>query len=195
MKRTLIFLILIHISVLLFATNNQWDKGEDGTGSGKEKFLVVFDLTDSNVSDLYTDIGFSRTPLSNGSYTSYNDGKLIMTFNKIDDSDSSVVAKMSATTYAYWHVVINAETTISLRISPNPGVAINCSYYGYSNDTKNVEETKTGFIKTEASNEMVKLTKIGRSLGSTEISIEAELTNYYYTDDVICTLTLVTKTK
>ena len=65
MKRTLIFLILIHISVLLSATNNQWDRNK---GEGSESFLIVFDLTDTtNVSDLYTDIGFSRTPLSNGS--------------------------------------------------------------------------------------------------------------------------------
>ena len=193
MKRTLIFLILIHISVLLSATNNQWDRNK---GEGSESFLIVFDLTDTtNVSDLYTDIGFSRTPLSNGSYTSYEDEKLTMTFDGIDEKVSPIVAKMSATTYAYWHMVIGVGTTISLKISPKSGAAVQCSFNGYTDSTKKSTKTVTGFVTTETSYNLVSLTKIGRSLGSTEISIEAELTNYYYTDDVICTLTLVTKTK
>ena len=192
MKRTLIFLILIHVSVLLFATNNQWDRNK---GEGSESFLIVFDLTDTtNVSDLYTDIGFSRTPLSNGSYTSYEDEKLTMTFDGIDEKVSPIVAKMSATTYAYWHMVIGVGTTISLKISPKSGASVQCSFNGYTDSTKNSIKTVTGFVTTETSYNLVSLTKIGRSLGSTEISIEAKLTNYSYTDDVICSLTLVTTT-
>ena len=59
---------------------------------------------------------------------------------------------------------------------------------------KKAEETKTGLVSSETEIEMVEISELGRCLGSTEIKIEAELTNYYYTDDIICNLTLVTKT-
>ena len=81
MKKLYLFVIILHISFLLFATNNQWDKDQR---KGNESFFVVFDLTDTDHSDLYSDIGFSRTPLSAGSYTTHEGGTLTMTFNSIN---------------------------------------------------------------------------------------------------------------
>ena len=191
MKKLYLFVIILHISFLLFATNNQWNKEQK---TGEESFLVVFDLTDSDHSDLYSDIGFSRTPLSNGSYTTYEGGTLTMEFEEIDTNGSTAVAKMSASTYAYWHVVVGSGTKIYLKISPKPGAVVGCKFYGYTDENKNTSKTETGLVSSETTVQLLAINKIGRILGSTEINIEAKLSNYYYTDDIICNLTLVTKT-
>ena len=191
MKKLYFFVIILHISFLLFATNNQWNKDQK---TGEESFLVVFDLTDSDHSDLYSDIGFSRTPLSNGSYTTYEGGTLTMEFEEIDTNGSTAVAKMSASTYAYWHVVVGSGTIIYLKISPKPGAVVGCKFYGYTDENKNTSKTETGLVSSETEVQLLVINKIGRILGSTEINIEAKLSNYYYTDDIICNLTLVTKT-
>ena len=191
MKKLYLFVIILHISFLLFATNNQWNKEQK---TGEESFLVIFDLTDSDHSDLYSDIGFSRTPLSNGSYTTYEGGTLTMEFEEIDTNGSTAVAKMSASTYAYWHVVVGSGTKIYLKISPKPGAVVGCKFYGYTDENKNASKTETGLVSSETEVQLLEINKIGRILGSTEINIEAKLSNYYYTDDIICNLTLVTKT-
>ena len=191
MKKLYLFVIILHISFLVFATNNQWNKDQK---TGEESFLVVFDLTDSDHSDLYSDIGFSRTPLSNGSYTTYEGGTLTMEFEEIDTNGSTAVAKMSASTYAYWHVVVGSGTIIYLKISPKPGAVVGCKFYGYTDENKNASKTETGLVSSETEVQLLVINKIGRILGSTEINIEAKLSNYYYTDDIICNLTLVTKT-
>ena len=191
MKKLYLFVIILHISFLVFATNNQWNKDQK---TGEESFLVVFDLTDSDHSDLYSDIGFSRTPLSNGSYTTYEGGTLTMEFEEIDTNGSTAVAKMSASTYAYWHVVVGSGTIIYLKISPKPGAVVGCKFYGYTDENKNTSKTETGLVSSETEVQLLVINKIGRILGSTEINIEAKLSNYYYTDDIICNLTLVTKT-
>lgn len=191
MKKLYLFVIILHISFLVFATNNQWNKEQK---TGEESFLVVFDLTDSDHSDLYSDIGFSRTPLSNGSYTTYEGGTLTMEFEEIDTNGSTAVAKMSASTYAYWHVVVGSGTIIYLKISPKPGAVVGCKFYGYTDENKNTSKTETGLVSSETTVQLLAINKIGRILGSTEINIEAKLSNYYYTDDIICNLTLVTKT-
>ena len=191
MKKLYLFVIILHTSFLVFATNNQWNKEQK---TGEESFLVVFDLTDSDHSDLYSDIGFSRTPLSNGSYTTYEGGTLTMEFEEIDTNGSTAVAKMSASTYAYWHVVVGSGTNIYLKISPKPGAVVGCKFYGYTDDNKNTSKTETGLVSSETEVQLLVINKIGRILGSTEINIEAKLSNYYYTDDIICNLTLVTKT-
>ena len=191
MKKLYLFVIILHISFLVFATNNQWNKDQK---KGEERFLVVFDLTDSDHSDLYSDIGFSRTPLSNGSYTTYEGGTLTMEFEEIDTNGSTAVAKMSASTYAYWHVVVGSGTKIYLKISPKPGAVVGCKFYGYTDENKNASKTETGLVSSETEVQLLVINKIGRILGSTEINIEAKLSNYYYTDDIICNLTLVTKT-
>ena len=191
MKKLYLFVIILHISFLVFATNNQWNKDQK---TGEESFLVIFDLTDSDHSDLYSDIGFSRTPLSNGSYTTYEGGTLTMEFEEIDTNGSTAVAKMSASTYAYWHVVVGSGTKIYLKISPKPGAVVGCKFYGYTDENKNTSKTETGLVSSETTVQLLAINKIGRILGSTEINIEAKLSNYYYTDDIICNLTLVTKT-
>ena len=191
MKKLYLFVIILHISFLVFATNNQWNKDQK---TGEESFLVVFDLADSDHSDLYSDIGFSRTPLSNGSYTTYEGGTLTMEFEEIDTNGSTEVAKMSASTYAYWHVVVGSGTKIYLKISPKPGAVVGCKFYGYTDENKNASKTETGLVSSETEVQLLEINKIGRILGSTEINIEAKLSNYYYTDDIICNLTLVTKT-
>ena len=191
MKKLYLFVIILHISFLVFATNNQWNKEQK---TGEESFLVIFDLTDSDHSDLYSDIGFSRTPLSNGSYTTYEGGTLTMEFEEIDTNGSTAVAKMSASTYAYWHVVVGSGTKIYLKISPKPGAVVGCKFYGYTDENKNASKTETGLVSSETEVQLLVINKIGRILGSTEINIEAKLSNYYYTDDIICNLTLVTKT-
>ena len=191
MKKLYLFVIILHISFLVFATNNQWNKEQK---TGEESFLVIFDLTDSDHSDLYSDIGFSRTPLSNGSYTTYEGGTLTMEFEEIDTNGSTAVAKMSASTYAYWHVVVGSGTIIYLKISPKPGAVVGCKFYGYTDENKNTSKTETGLVSSETEIQLLEINRIGRILGSTEISIEAKLSNYYYTDDIICNLTLVTKT-
>ena len=191
MKKLYLFVIILHISFLVFATNNQWNKDQK---TGEESFLVVFDLADSDHSDLYSDIGFSRTPLSNGSYTTYEGGTLTMEFEEIDTNGSTAVAKMSASTYAYWHVVVGSGTKIYLKISPKPGAVVGCKFYGYTDENKNASKTETGLVSSETEVQLLEINKIGRILGSTEINIEAKLSNYYYTDDIICNLTLVTKT-
>ena len=191
MKKLYLFVIILHISFLVFATNNQWNKEQK---TGEESFLVVFDLADSDHSDLYSDIGFSRTPLSNGSYTTYEGGTLTMEFEEIDTNGSTAVAKMSASTYAYWHVVVGSGTKIYLKISPKPGAVVGCKFYGYTDENKNASKTETGLVSSETEVQLLEINKIGRILGSTEINIEAKLSNYYYTDDIICNLTVVTKT-
>ena len=191
MKKLYLFVIILQISFLVFATNNQWNKEQK---TGEESVLVIFDLTDSDHSDLYSDIGFSRTPLSNGSYTTYEGGTLTMEFEEIDTNGSTAVAKMSASTYAYWHVVVGSGTKIDLKISPKPGAVVGCKFYGYTDENKNTSKTETGLVSSETEVQLLVINKIGRILGSTEINIEAKLSNYYYTDDIICNLTLVTKT-
>ena len=191
MKKLYLFVIILQISFLVFATNNQWNKEQK---TGEESFLVIFVFSDSDHSDLYSDIGFSRTPLSNGSYTTYEGGTLTMEFEEIDTKASPAVAKMSASTYAYWHVVVGSGTNIYLKISPKPGAVVGCTFYGYKNENKNTLITQTGLVSSETEIQLLEINRIGRILGSTEISIEAKLSNYYYEDDIICNLTLETKT-
>ena len=117
-----------------------------------------------------------------------------MEFEEIDTNGSTAVAKMSASTYAYWHVVVGSGTNIYLKISPKPGAVVGCKFYGYTDENKNASKTETGLVSSETTVQLLAINKIGRILGSTEISIEAKLSNYYYEDDIICNLTLETKT-
>ena len=188
MKKIIImtFIILLCPSVFLFAetesgeTPNQWDKTQK---TGSENFTVYFDLNDADTSDLYSNIGFSKTPFSNGNTTSYDGNTLQASWKGIQASGGETIVSLSATTYAYWHVVVPGNYKISLKVTPSSDkVAVKCSFNAHEDDNYSASETIIPIAV---------FSKAGRFYGSTEITIDAELKEYAFVDDVFCTLTLV----
>ena len=196
MKKIIImaFIILLFPSIFLFAetesgeTPNQWDKNKK---TGSESFTVYFDLNDTDTSDLYSNIGFSKTPFSNGNITSYDGNTLQASWKGIQTSGGETSVSLSATTYAYWHVVVPGNYKISLKKTPSSDkVAVKCSFYAYEDDKKKALLSVNDYSASETIPIAV-FSKAGRYYGSTEITIDAELKEYAFVDDIFCTLTLV----
>lgn len=195
MKKISLFLMIILIpSILLFAEegselSNQWDKNSK---TGSSSFEVYFDLTDDNTSDLYCDMGFSKTPLSNGNTTPYDGNSIQATWKSIETIADVTSVNLTASTYAYWHVVVPSKYKISLKVTPSSeNVSVKCSYYPYSDGKKAASATDN---TKENPDPIVSFSKAGRFMGSTEITIDASLEEYSFVDDVFCTLTLVLET-
>ena len=195
MKKVSLFLMIIFIpSILLFAEegselSNQWDKNSK---TGSSSFEVYFDLTDDNTSDLYCDMGFSKTPLSNGNTTPYDGNSIQATWKSIETIADVTSVNLTASTYAYWHVVVPSKYKISLKVTPSSeNVSVKCSYYPYSDGKKAASATDN---TKENPDPIVSFSKAGRFMGSTEITIDASLEEYSFVDDVFCTLTLVLET-
>ena len=195
MKKVSLFLMIIFIpSILLFAEegselSNQWDKNSK---TGSSSFEVYFDLTDDNTSDLYCDMGFSKTPLSNGNTTPYDGNSIQATWKSIETIADVTSVNLTASTYAYWHVVVPSKYKISLKVTPSSeNVSVKCSYYPYSDGKKAASPTDN---TQKDPDPIVSFSKAGRFMGSTEITIDAALKEYSFVDDVFCTLTLVLET-
>ena len=195
MKKISLFLMIILIpSILLFAEegselSNQWDKNSK---TGSSSFEVYFDLTDDNTSDLYCDMGFSKTPLSNGNTTPYDGNSIQATWKSIKTTAGVTSVNLTASTYAYWHVVVPSKYKISLKVTPSSeNVSVKCSYYPYSDGKKAASPTDN---TQKDPDPIVSFSKAGRFMGSTEITIDAALKEYSFVDDVFCTLTLVLET-
>ena len=187
-------MIILIPSILLFAEegselSNQWDKNSK---TGSSSFEVYFDLTDDNTSDLYCDMGFSKTPLSNGSTTPYDGNSIQATWKSIETIADVTSVNLTASTYAYWHVVVPSKYKISLKVTPSSeNVSVKCSYYPYADGKKAASATDN---TKENPDPIVSFSKAGRFMGSTEITIDASLEEYSFVDDVFCTLTLVLET-
>ena len=187
-------MIILIPSILLFAEegselSNQWDKNSK---TGSSSFEVYFDLTDDNTSDLYCDMGFSKTPLSNGNTTPYDGNSIQATWKSIETIADVTSVNLTASTYAYWHVVVPSKYKISLKVTPSSeNVSVKCSYYPYSDGKKAASATDN---TKENPDPIVSFSKAGRFMGSTEITIDASLEEYSFVDDVFCTLTLVLET-
>lgn len=203
MKKVVLFLLIIIIpSIFLFAseeessgTPDQWNKN---TKTGLSNFKVYFNLGDSNTSDLYSEIGFSKTPLSNGNITSYDGNAIQATWKSIVTTDGVTKVNLTASTYAYWHVVVASAQKIRLNITPSSvKVAVKCTFASYEDGTKS--KTKTIDSTTVEPEEddydtIVSFSSPGRFMGSTEITIDAVLKEYSFADNVFCTLTMVLET-
>ena len=196
MKKIIImaFIILLFPSIFLFAetesgeTPNQWDKNQK---TGSESFTVYFDLNDTDTSDLYSNIGFSKTPFSNGNITSYDGNTLQASWKGMQTSGGETSVSLSATTYAYWHVVVTGNYKISLKKTPSSDkVAVKCSFFAYEDDNKG-SLSGNDYRTSETTIPIAVFSKAGRFYGSTEITIDAKLKEYAFVDDVFCTLTLV----
>lgn len=190
----MVFIILLFPSIFLFAETesgkmpNQWDKTNK---SGSESFKVYFNLNDTNTSDLYSNIGFSKTPFSNGNTTSYDGNTLQASWKGIQTSGGETSVSLSATTYAYWHVVVPGKYKISLKVTPSSDkVAVKCSFFAYEDDNKG-SSSDNDYSASETTIPIAVFSKAGRFYGSTEITIDAKLKEYAFVDDVFCTLTLV----
>ena len=187
-------MIILIPSILLFAEegselSNQWDKNSK---TGSSSFEVYFDLTDDNTSDLYCDMGFSKTPLSNGNTTPYDGNSIQATWKSIETIADVTSVNLTASTYAYWHVVVPSKYKISLKVTPSSeNVSVKCSYYPYSDGKKAASATDNTKANPDP---IVSFSKAGRFMGSTEITIDASLEEYSFVDDVFCTLTLVLET-
>lgn len=195
MKKISLFLMIMLIpSILLFAEegselSNQWDKNSK---TGSSSFEVYFDLTDDNTSDLYCDMGFSKTPLSNGNTTSYDGNFIQATWKSIKTTADVTSVNLTASTFAYWHVVVPSKYKISLKVTPSSEkVSVKWSYYPYSDGKKAASPTDN---TQKDPDPIVSFSKAGRFMGSTEITIDAALKEYSFVDDVFCTLTLVLET-
>lgn len=203
MKKNIVlfFILLIMPSILLFAAEegssmpNQWDKDSK---TGSSEFKVYFNLGDTNTSDLYCDIGFSRTPISNGSITAYDGNTIQAAWNRIETTSGVTSVNLTASTYAYWHVVVGSAQKIRLDITPSSKiVAVKCTFSSYEDGTKSSSiKTIDSTVKSEEPDykTVVSFTTPGRFMGSTELTIEAVLKEYAFTDDVFCTLTMVLET-
>lgn len=201
-KFFLIVLMLFIILPLCFSEDNTFDYHDydwnyTGSGAGviggdgrSRSFLVYFNLADTERSDLYCKIGFSQLPFIKGSdIKGYDGNNLQMTWTRWN-ADKTVTLK--ASTYAYWHVVVEGNHTLSLKLTPSTGASVKCSYNQYSDDTKG---SSFELDSSEAAKgKLVTFTKIGRHYGSTLIDIEATVNTFSYTNDVLCTMTLILET-
>ena len=196
-KFFLIVLMLFIILPLCFSEDNTFDYHDydwnyTGSGAGviggdgrSRSFLVYFNLADTERSDLYCKIGFSQLPFIKGSdIKGYDGNNLQMTWTRWN-ADKTVTLK--ASTYAYWHVVVEGTHNLRLKLTPSTGANVKCSYTQYSNE----EKDSSGELDPDI---LVTFTKIGRHYGSTLIDIEATVNTFFYTNDVLCTMTLILET-
>lgn len=188
-KIILIFIMLLSVLIPCFSegVTNVYDWKYDGSGAGvingngkNRNFLVYFNLADSEKSDLYCNIGFSQLPfIKGGDIQGYDGNNLQMTWVNWG-ADKTV--NLKASTYIYWHVVVEGNHTLRLELTPSTGANVVCTYSKFNNETK-VTDDPDDFV--------VKFTKIGRHYGSTLLNIDATVNKFSFTNNVVCTLKLV----
>ena len=202
MKRIVLFMMVASIFIFnLFSEReilNSYDWEYTGSGAGvvdgsggKERnFLIYFNLADTDRNDLYCKIGFSQIPFIKGSdIKGYDGNNLQMTWK---DWGASETVTLTASTYAYWHVVVEGAHTLSLELTPSTDASVVCKYNQFTDETKG--ESKTLNATAETKDTLVSFTKIGRHYGSTLVEIEATVNTFNFTDDVLCTMTLILET-
>lgn len=188
-KIILIFIMLLSVLIPCFSegVTNVYDWKYNGSGAGvingdgkNRSFLVYFNLADTEKSDLYCNIGFSQLPfIKGGDIQGYDGNKLQMAWNGWGVNET---VKLKASTYIYWHVVVEGNHTLRLELTPSTGADVVCTYSKFNNETK-VTDDPDDFV--------VKFTEIGRHYGSTLLDIEATVDTFSFTNNVVCTLKLV----
>ena len=198
-KIILIFLMLLIMLPPCFSegVTNGYDWKYNGSGAGvidgdgkNRNFLVYFNLADTEKSDLYCNIGFSQLPFIKGSdIKGYDGNNLQMTW---DDWGTGETVTLTASTYAYWHVVVEGAHTLSLKLTPSTGASVVCTYNQFTDETKGESKELDSTAKTK--NTLVSFTKIGRHYGSTLVEIKATVNTFNFTNDVLCTMTMILET-
>lgn len=188
-KIILIFIMLLSVLIPCFSegVTNAYDWKYNGSGAGvingdgkNRSFLVYFNLADTEKSDLYCNIGFSQLPfIKGGDIQGYDGNKLQMAWNGWGVNET---VKLKASTYIYWHVVVEGNHKLRLELTPSTGADVVCTYSKFNNETK-VTDDPDDFV--------VKFTEIGRHYGSTLLDIEATVDTFSFTNNVVCTLKLV----
>ena len=117
-KIILIFIMLLSVLIPCFSegVTNVYDWKYNGSGAGvingdgkNRSFLVYFNLADTEKSDLYCKIGFSQLPfIKGGDIQGYDGNKLQMAWNGWGDNKT---VNLKASTYIYWHVVVEGNHT------------------------------------------------------------------------------------
>ena len=208
MKKLLFIILLILLVVSIFASENnvsdyQWtptkDENETITGgSGSRDFIMYFILS-SEDNSTYTDVGFSSTPINTntGAVTKYENNSLLMT--AIINSNSPYSLDLSCQVYSYWHVAIDKKYSIKLIVEPKENVSVTGSFTKFIQNTSDNYFTNSSVsildgaknpIKTATTYDLVSFTTLGRHIGGSLISINANATTAYFPDDIVCTLTL-----
>ena len=198
-KIILIVLMLLIMLPPCFSEDvtNVYDWKYNGSGAGvidgdgkNRNFLVYFNLADTEKSDLYCNIGFSQLPFIKGSdIKGYDGNNLQMTW---DDWGTGETVTLTASTYAYWHVVVEGAHTLSLKLTPSTGASVVCTYNQFTDETKGESKELDSTAKTK--NTLVSFTKIGRHYGSTLVEIKATVNTFNFTNDVLCTMTMILET-
>ena len=189
-KIILIFLMLLIMLPPCFSegVTNVYDWKYNGSeagvinGDGKNRsFLVYFNLADTEKSDLYCNIGFSQLPfIKGGDIQGYDGNKLQMAWNGWGVNET---VKLKASTYIYWHVVVEGNHKLRLELTPSTGADVVCTYSKFNNETKVTAPDTDDYV--------VKFTEIGRHYGSTLLNIDATVNKFSFTNNVVCTLKLV----
>ena len=189
-KNILIVLMLLIMLPPCFSegVTNVYDWKYNGSGAGvingdgkNRSFLVYFNLADTEKSDLYCNIGFSQLPfIKGGDIQGYDGNKLQMAWNGWGVNET---VKLKASTYIYWHVVVEGNHKLRLELTPSTGADVVCTYSKFNNETKVTAPDTDDYV--------VKFTEIGRHYGSTLLDIEATVDTFSFTNNVVCTLKLV----
>ena len=189
-KIILIFIMLLSVLIPCFAegVTNVYDWKYNGSGAGvingdgkNRSFLVYFNLADTEKSDLYCNIGFSQLPfIKGGDIQGYDGNKLQMAWNGWGVNKT---VKLKASTYIYWHVVVEGNHKLRLELTPSTGADVVCTYSKFNNETKVTAPDTDDYV--------VKFTEIGRHYGSTLLNIDATVNKFSFTNNVVCTLKLV----
>ena len=189
-KIILIFIMLLSVLIPCFSegVTNVYDWKYNGSGAGvingdgkNRSFLVYFNLADTEKSDLYCNIGFSQLPfIKGGDIQGYDGNKLQMAWNGWGVNET---VKLKASTYIYWHVVVEGNHKLRLELTPSTGADVVCTYSKFNNETKVTAPDTDDYV--------VKFTEIGRHYGSTLLDIEATVDTFSFTNNVVCTLKLV----
>lgn len=189
-KIILIFIMLLSVLIPCFSegVTNVYDWKYNGSGAGvingdgkNRSFLVYFNLADTEKSDLYCNIGFSQLPfIKGGDIQGYDGNKLQMAWNGWGVNET---VKLKASTYIYWHVVVEGNHKLRLELTPSTGADVVCTYSKFNNETKVTAPDTDDYV--------VKFTEIGRHYGSTLLNIDATVNKFSFTNNVVCTLKLV----
>ena len=191
MKKIILFFLMLLIMLppcFSEGVTNVYDWKYNGSGAGvingdgkNRSFLVYFNLADTEKSDLYCNIGFSQLPfIKGGDIQGYDGNKLQMAWNGWGVNET---VKLKASTYIYWHVVVEGNHKLRLELTPSTGADVVCTYSKFNNETKVTAPDTDDYV--------VKFTEIGRHYGSTLLNIDATVNKFSFTNNVVCTLKLV----
>ena len=209
MKKIFLFLSIFLVVFSIHAeeidmSKYQWTPTKDADnkiiigGTGSVDFTINFILS-SEDNSTYTDVGFSSTPINTntGAVTKYENNSLLM--NATINSNSPYSLDLSCQVYSYWHVAIDKKYSIKLIVEPKENVSVtgsftkfiqNTSDNYFTNSSVSILDGSKNPIKTATTYDLVSFTTLGRHIGGSLISINANATTAFFPDDVVCTLTL-----